>query len=217
MKTTKKIFLMALTVVKRVIAVLDFPADIDDFITFAKGIHDSMLASPLFAALAPKLLTLKNDSITLDAKETGLKTKPPTTTKAQRDAALLVVQNDLRGLKADVQTLADATPANAENIITAAGMKVKKQGAINKQDFTVKDGEVSGSATLIAKGIDAARGAHDWAKSDDGINWSSLTPTLAATTVVSGLTRGTIVKFRHRAILKDGPADWSQPEELVVK
>jgi len=35
--------------------------------------------------------------------------------------------------------------------------------------------------------------------------------------VVSGLTRGTIVKFRHRAILKDGPADWSQPEELVVK
>jgi len=215
MKKTKNIFLMALTVVKRVIAVLDFPRDIDDFITYAKGIHDSMLASPLFVALAAKLLALKNDSIALDAKETGLKTKPPTTTKAQRDAALTIVQNDLRGLKSDVQTLADATPANAENIITASGMKVKKQGAINKQDFTVKPGEVSGSVVLVAKGA-GKRGAHDWAKSEDGLNWTPLTPTLPATTLISGMVRGTIVKFRHREILKDGPGDWSQPAEIVV-
>jgi len=217
MKKNKSIFLLALTVIKRVIAVLDFPKDIDDFITYAKGIHDSMLANALFAALLPKLNTLKGDTLALDTKETGLKTKPPTTTKAQRDAALLVVQNDLRTLKGEVQTLADADPANAENIITAAGMKVKKQGAINKQDFTVKDGEISGSALLIAKGIEEARGAHDWQRSNDGLVWTSLTPTLSATTVESGLTRGSIVKFRHRNILKDGPGDWSQPEELVVK
>lgn len=217
MKKIKKLFVMALTVVKRVIAVLDFPKDIDDFITYANGIHDSMLASPFFAALLPKINTLRTDITTLTNAHNGLQTKPPTTTKAQRDAALIIVQNDLRGLKSDVQNLADATPADAENIITSAGMKVKKQGAINKQDFTVKDGEVSGSATLIAKGIEAARGAHDWAKSDDGVTWTPLTPTLAATTVASGLTRGSIVKFRHRAILKDGPGDWSQPEEFVVK
>ena len=37
MKKVKRIFVLALTVIKRVIAVLDFMKDIDDFITFAKA------------------------------------------------------------------------------------------------------------------------------------------------------------------------------------
>jgi len=202
---------------KRLIAVLDFPKDIDDFITFANGIHDSMLASPFFSSLGAKLATLFTNIGILENMHTGLQTQPPTTTVAQRDAALLIVQNDLRTLKADVQTLADATPASAESIITAADMKVKKQGAINKQDFIVKNGLISGSALLIAKGIETPRSAHDWAMSPDAITWTALTPTIAATTVVSGLVRASIVQFRHRIILKDGPGDWSQPEELVIK
>jgi hypothetical protein len=219
MKTIKRIFVLLAAPLtgKRLIAVLSFPADLDDFITFARAIHDSMLASPFFASLAAKLNALNNNITTLEQMHTGTQTKPPTTTVAQRDAALLIVQNDLRTLKADVQTLADATPASAETIITAADMKVKKQGAINKQDFIVKNGVISGSALLIAKGITKTHSAHDWAKSADGINWTPLTPTLAATTVESGLVRASIVKFRHRNILKDGPGDWSQTEELVIK
>jgi hypothetical protein len=215
MKKVKKFFVLALTVIKRVIAVLDFPKDIDDFIVFSKSIHDSMAASPFFAGLAAKLATLLTNIGLLEDAHTGFNTTPPTFTRAQRDAALLVVQNNLRGLKGDVQTLADATPASAEEIITAAGMKVKKQGTIDKQDFTAKQGEISGTVELIAKGA-GKRAAHDWQKSNDGLVWDSLTPTLAAHTLVDGLRRGEIVKFRHREIQKDGPGDWSQPEEVVV-
>ena len=217
MKKLKNIFVLALTITKRIIAVLDFPRDIDDFITYAKGIRESMSASAFFAALAAKLTTLQTNIDTLGASHTGLQTNPPTTTTAQRDADLVIVENNLRGLKSDVQTLADATPADAETIITAAGMKVKKQGAINKQDFVAKDGTVSGSVKLIAKGSTAVRSAHDWAMSQDGSNWTPVTPTLKADTEVTGLTPGSIWDFRHRYILKNGPSDWLEVNDWVVR
>ncbi|HLG35894.1 MAG TPA: hypothetical protein VI757_13525, partial [Bacteroidia bacterium] len=126
-------------------------------------------------------------------------------------------QNNLRGLKLDVQAIADADLDNAAEIIVAAGMKVKKQGAINKQDFTVKDGSLSGTVKLIAKGIGKAHAAHDWAMSEDGTNWTPVTPTLQADTEVSGLTPGSIRDFRHRNILKDGPTDWIEYNDFVVR
>lgn len=217
MKKMKKIFVLATTIIKRVIAVLDFPADIDDLITYAKGIHDSMAASAYFSGLSAKLATLLINIGKLQATHTGLQTHPPTTTTGQRNTDLHKVQNNLRGLRMDVQGIADPDPDNAITIITAAGMKVKKEGAINKQDLTAKDGEVSGSVKLVAKGIESAHAAHDWAMSQDGTNWTPVTPTLAATTVVSGLTKGTIVDFRHREILKDGPTDWIEVHDFVVK
>ncbi|MBK5284089.1 MAG: hypothetical protein JJE25_01690, partial [Bacteroidia bacterium] len=160
MKTIKNIFLMALTIIRHIIAVLDFPGDIDDFITYARGIHASMATNPLFAGLAAKIAALLIDIDKLDTSHTGTKTTPPTFTTAQRDTDLLKVQNKLRGLKLDVQGLADADTNNAEVIITAAGMKVKKFGAINKQDLTAKDGTVSGRVKLVAKGPVEKRVAH---------------------------------------------------------
>jgi hypothetical protein len=217
MKKIKRFFVLALTVIKRVIAVLDFPDDIDDFIIYARGIHDSMVASSYFSGLSAKLATLLTNIARLEATHTGLQTHPPTTTTAQRNGDLHDVQNNLRGLRMDVQGIADADVDNAEDIITSAGMKVKKQGAINKQDFVAKDGEVTGSVKLVAKGIETSHAAHDWAMSTDGTNWTPVTPTLAATTVVSGLTKGAIVDFRHREILKDGPTDWLEINDWVVK
>jgi len=217
MKKIKSIFLMALTVIRRTIAVLDFPSDIDDFIIYARGIHASMTGSGLFAALAGKLASLLTDIDRLEASHTGTKATPPTVTTAQRNTDLLKVQNDLRALKMDVQALADATPADAETIITAAGMKVKKFGAINKQDLTAKDGAVSGRVKLVAKGIGIAHAAHDWAKSPDGTNWTPVTPTLQAETEIPDLTPGSIWDFRHRNILKNGPTDWVEINDFVVR
>ena len=205
---------------KRLIAVLKFPKDIDDFIIFARAIHDSMLASPFFSSLGAKLATLSTNIGNLENMHTGLQTQPPTTTKAQRDAALLIVQNDLRTLKADVQTIADATPSSSESIITAADMKVKKQGAINKQDFTVKNSKVSGTVILTAKGADDKRTAHQWGISPDETDWTSLSltiaPTLAAHTLATDLEKKHEYFFRHREILKDGPGAWSQTVSIVV-
>ena len=209
------IVLMAMTVTRRVIVVLDFPADIDDFITYAKAIQLSMTSSSYFSALSVKLNTLNIDIAALEAAQAGVNATLPTHTTAQRDEFLLIVKNDLRGLKLDVQALVDADSVNAEAIVQAADMKVKQQGAINKQDFEVKRGDLSGTAKLIAKGK-RERYANDWAMSQDGTNWVPIDPTLAATTIVSGLTRAQILDFRHRYILKDGPTDWLYFNDFVV-
>ncbi|HLG33389.1 MAG TPA: hypothetical protein VI757_00790, partial [Bacteroidia bacterium] len=91
-------FVLALVISRRLNAVLDFPRDIDDFITYARGIHASMAASAYFAALAPKLSTLLTNIGKLEASHTALQTHPPTTTTLVRDGDLLIVQNNLRGL-----------------------------------------------------------------------------------------------------------------------
>jgi hypothetical protein len=217
MKSIKSIILLPLVVTRRLTAVLDFPTDIDDFITYANGIYGSMNGSTFFTALAAKLATLLTNIGNLTTAHNGTKTNPPTFTTADRDGRLLIVQNNLRSLQMDVQEIADATPADAEEIITAAGMKVKKFGAINKQDFVAKDGSVSGTVKLVAKGIGKAHAAHDWAVSLDGNNWSPVTPTLQADTVISGLTPGSILDFRHRNILKEGPTDWLEVNDFVVR
>jgi len=217
MKKIRRIFVLATTIIKRVIAVLDFPADIDDLLIYARGIHNSMGASAYFSGLTAKLAAFLININKLQDAQTGLQTKPPTFTTAQRNTALTLVKNNMRGLKLDVQAIADADIDHAEDIITSAGMKVKKQGAINKQDLTAKDGTVSGSVKLIAKGITDERGAHDWAMSQDGTNWIPVTPTLAATTEITGLTPASIWDFRHREILKDGPTDWLEIHDFVVK
>jgi hypothetical protein len=217
MKKIKSFLMMAITITRRIIAVLDFPTDIDDFITYARGIHQSMSTNPLFAGLAAKIATLLLNINKLETFHTGTKATPPTHTAAQRDTELTKVKNNLRDLRMDVQALADADTANAEVIIEAAGMKVKRFSPINKQDLAAKDGTVSGNVKLVAKGIGVAHAAHDWAKSQDGTNWTPMTPTLAATTEEEGFTPGSIWDFRHRNILKDGPTDWIEINDWVVR
>jgi hypothetical protein len=218
-KIISKIIILVTTFTKRVIAVLDMPKDIDDFITFANSIHDSMAASAYFTTLAAKITTLDTNTGLLTAANNGTKTVPPTVTIAARDIELNKVQNNLRGLRDDVQGLADAQPTDiAEDIILTAGMKVKKQGAINKQDLAIKDGPVSGSVTAVAKGSDISRSAHDWWYSiDGGETWIPATPTIQATTVIEGLTRGTEVIVRHREILPEGPRDFTVAEPFLVR
>src|SRR5689334_6055065 len=115
------IFMLALTVTRRVVVVLDYPTDIDDFIRYARSIHQSMASSSYFdVALAAKLAQLLAHIEALEAVQTGVRSTLPTHTIAQRNVALLDVQNDLRGLRMDVQAIVDADLTNAEVIVSAA-------------------------------------------------------------------------------------------------
>ena len=220
MKKIKTIFmLLAAAINRRVIAVLDMPDDIDDFISFANGIHGSMTESTYFGALTAKLATLLANIGLLQVAHNATKNVPPTGTVTARNIELNKVQNNLRGLQADVQELADAaSPEVAEDIITTAGMKVKRAGTINKQDLEIKDGPVSGTVKAVAKAPDEPRAAHDWGYSnDEGATWVHATPTIQATTIIEGLTRGEEIIVRHRNILPDGPEDYTISEPFLVR
>jgi hypothetical protein len=117
---------MTLSIINRLIAVLKFSKKLSDFIIYAKSLLTAMTSnSGSFSASAAKLTQLATDIAVLDNFETALHTHPPTATVAQRDAAKVVVINDLHALQSDVQTLADANPAQAASLINSASMFVK--------------------------------------------------------------------------------------------
>ncbi len=210
-----RIIIMPLVVTPRVIAVLDYPRDIEDFIEYAKTIRQSMTSSSHFGSLSAQLSALNTDIGKLVTTHTGTHSKPQTHFASDRNVELLKVQNDLRGLRLEVQKIADNNPDHAKAIVESAGMKVKKERTINKQDFIALRGELSGTAKLVAKGR-RDRHAHEWAVSLDGTNWTHIPSTLAATTIAEGLIKGSIVDFRHRYILKDGPTEWLYFNDLVI-
>ena len=131
-KLIRVIYLIAISkpikvVIKRVIVVLDMPTKVQALIEYAGTIHNSMSASTVYSASAAKLATLATNLAALITNQTASKTKPPTKTTADRNTSWNDVKDNLRALKADVQILADASPASALEIIHDAGMKAKDE------------------------------------------------------------------------------------------
>jgi hypothetical protein len=174
-----------------------------------------MTGNKYFTTPNPALATVEADKKALESAQTIAETKVKGATKV-RDAARLVVLDDLHHLKAYVQLIADADPENAQAIIVSAGMSVKKISAHAKQDFVAKQGKVSASASLRAKAA-ARRASYQWQVSTDQKIWNDLSVTLIAHTEVLGLTPGVTHYFRHRVVTKTGTSDWSQVVSLLVK
>lgn len=167
-----------------------------------------------FPASAAKLATLNTDILALDASETALHTKPPTSTTAARNALIEKVKNDLRALRSDVQTAADNNTLQAEVIVKSAAMSVKAIAIHQKQKNAAKDGKVSGTIILTAEG----GGMHEWQMSKDQTNIITLRATSKAKTIVPNLTIGDIWYVRNRPVLTNAQeGDWSQWIKVVVR
>jgi hypothetical protein len=201
-------------VIKRVIAVLNFPRNISKFIEYAGIIHNSMASSAVYSGSVAKLATLASDLASLGAAETACKTKPPTKTTADRNIVKRMVENDLRALRSDVQILADASPANAISIITDAGMQVKNESVHGKRKSTAKDGDVTGSVILEGEGA----GPHEFQISTDNKTWTLLPASRTEKTVVLNLVPGTVYYFQNRQMLTKGlKTAWTESISHRVK
>jgi hypothetical protein len=96
------------------------------------------------------------------------------------------------------------------------GFRVRLQAEINKQNFEARTGTVPLTVELIAK-ANRKDSAHEWYYSlDEGVTWLYLPTTLQASTVAGGYTRGQIVYYRHRIILKEGPGEWHY-DDIVIQ
>ena len=202
------------TIVRRIIAALNFPVKITDFVTYAKAIYKAMFNNPSFTASIAKLTALNTDITTLDAAETACKTRPPTGSVTSWNAALEVVKSDLRSLRGDMQGVADANPAKAEATINSAAMNVKKFNPRGKLQSTAKDDVEEGRVDLTGEGV----GPHEWRISTDEVTWSLLPASSGAKTVAEHLTSGSIYFFQNRQILTKGrKSDWSHSVKIRVK
>jgi hypothetical protein len=96
-------------------------------------------------------------------------------------------------------------------------MKVRKTPVHKPRVFAAVQGSVSGSVKLVAP-FAGPRSAYDWQWSTDGgKTWQLAPSTVQARTSMIGLTPGSTVLFRYRAVTKAGESDWSEPTSFIVK
>lgn len=199
---------------KRVTVALNFPTVISSFIVFVNAIILAMEHNAYFASLVPKITQLSSDLKILENLEAACNTKPPTASVSARNAALLMVQNELRTLRNDVQNIADADPGNAQAIIESSGMSVKKPITHSGRQNTAEDGVDEGSVDLTAEGA----GVHEWRMSTDDETWTLLPASFTSKTTVKELTTGLVYYFQNRRIQPNHEkSEWSQSVKIRVR
>lgn len=203
------------TTQSRVLVTLTLPRPVLALLALAKALQAAIAANPgIFKSPVPSLAQLASDIAAFDTAQAATKTVKGSV--EARDAKRVIVVADLHALRAYVQTLCDADPANATSIAEAAKMSTRKPTKRTQNDVNVKAGPSSGSLEVTAR-LTTARASHEWEYSTDGgKTYVSTPPTLQGKTTISGLVPGSTVFVRHRAVTKTGPDDWSQPVSLTV-
>jgi hypothetical protein len=199
---------------KRVIAALNMPRRIHDFIYQAEFIANCLASDPVYADSTPPLAVFEADVAALRQAAQNVYTRALGSVEA-RQAALVTVQMDLNALCKFVQHLAEASPDAGLAIIANAGMSVKNATGPLKSGFVVKPGRVSGTARMIAR-AEGAKASYDWAYSPDGETWLSLESTVEARQDVTGLIPGKVYFFRYRSLTRAGTGDWSDVVSLLA-
>ncbi|MBP7497717.1 MAG: hypothetical protein KA792_08655 [Bacteroidales bacterium] len=190
---------------------------IGNFILKMRGIYANMSLHPDLYPSPPFSLNDFLDNIeALVAAEAEVSTRIRGKVEHRNQAYDLVMDN-VHNLLNYVQNLSDNASSFEESIrlIISSGFDLKKTTAAVKSNLQVKNIIPSGTVKLTAKAV-AGAGSYEWQKSNDGINWSELPGTLKATTKVEGLTIGSRVYFRCRAVLRIGNSDWTQAVSLII-
>ena len=204
--------------IKRVVAILRVTKirAVGDFQNKVKLIRKSMDGNAFFPA--PPITVALNgvfdtDIKALDAAQTTALTRAKGAAQA-RDVAKQTVLNDIHNLQGYVQSIADANPAKAQQIIQSSGFDVRIATPRSKDDFSVKAAKVSGTIKLAVNVKKIANGSKraffKWQISTDDVTFTDLPSTLKGTTSVSGLKAGTFYYFRYMVVLKTGESGWSE-------
>jgi hypothetical protein len=199
---------------KRVIAALNLPRRIHDFIAYARLVATSLGKDPIFVSPTPSLASFEGAVAALEAADVAATIGGPGA-RAERDAKRAFVHQALHTLKNYVQHLADANGPEAAAIVQRAGMSVKDARGPSKLPFDLKQGPVSGSLRLRARAA-KTRVSYDWQYSLDGESYVDFARTVRADAELKGLVPGTRVFVRYRCVSKAGVSDWSQVLSLVV-
>jgi len=208
---------MTTTATPKVHVVLKKPRPVTALIALAQAIEAAMGANvKTFPSPTPTIAVLTSDITTLVSAQTAARTRAKGAVQT-RNAKLAIVVTDLNQLRAYVEGIADADPANAAAIANSAGMELRKASVLKKNDVNVKAAKVSGSINVTARVGTRQKQSHEWEYSTDGgKTWATAAPTTQAKTTIIGLTVGVTVLVRHRAVTGTGPTNWSDAASVVV-
>lgn len=192
---------------------------VSELIAFALHVVTKMTGNAFFPTPSPSLGSLYNAGIALQNasdQAQGGGTQQTAVMHQKRELLEGVLTSEGHYVEDTANDPANAA-TGAEAIILSAGMIVKQFNPPQKRVFTVERGALPGTAVLLAER--AERGFHEWEYSLDASNpssWISVDSTLKATVTISGLDNLKRYFFRHRLVLKEGPAVWDGPIDLMV-
>jgi hypothetical protein len=198
---------------KRVIVTIERPEEHEEQLQHSRDLKQAIDAG----TTGISTVNLGTLTTTAQAKQDAAALRLPGGPNARNDAfdLMFIEQDNLRG---QMQVKVDALVGSIEAKVAytlANGFQVQDFGVINKQDFVVVDGPVTGSNKLVAKASEE-RSFHEWNDSvDNGTTWRYVVPTLRSTRVCDGYNAGQLVKYRHRIHTKNGPGDWHFDEIIV--
>src|ERR1019366_3198449 len=201
---------MRATIIHRVTAVSNLPEHVPDQIKFGDGVQSGLNNNPHFPLPDPIItaftIALGNYSVAETAAQTRAKGTIPA-----RNAAKVVFVGALHALKARVQQVADASPENAEAIITSTNLMVRKTAIRQRQTFMATPGTVSGAVHVTAQSA-GPRACYEWQYSiDTGKTWVQAPNTMQAKTTILNLPVAIVVEFRYRVTTKSGMGGWRLP------
>lgn len=194
--------------------VLHLPRTHADLIVYAHHIVGSMTGNSRFPSPTPALAVVTAHIQELETAEVAAKSRAKGAADA-RDIPLQALVSDLHQLAAYVQSVADATPAEATAIITSAGFGTQPHGVHAKPDIAAHMG-LGGLVMLRAHAV-GRHAAYEWQMTGDGgKTWSALPSTTSAHTAVPDLTIGQSYGFRVRGNVGTSPGDWTDTASIVV-
>jgi hypothetical protein len=209
--------MLVTTTIRRCKAVLKMPRRMGDKLIKALSIERKLQSTSYFtssswpdniASLAQLGTDIQSFLDTEAIVQTGLKGSA-----ANRNAALFILMQDLRGILSMVQTAADKDPANAIVIIESAGYEIKRTGSRSKLQNDAFNTEIAGMVLLTA---DGGRG-HEWQMSRDQTTIINLPSTQTAQTLVEDLIPNDVWYFRNRKInTKKNIYNWSPWKKLII-
>jgi hypothetical protein len=200
---------------KRIIAVLNEPRTIHEYVVYAQFVVERVAADPIFVSPRPPIAVLRADVAALRAATVAGLTRTAGT-RAARLALAALVHGELTTLKCYVQEVADEHPREeAPSIIARAGLSVKNARGPSKAWFEVKQLPLSGAVHVWAR-AEKGRASYDWQYSKDQQQWLFGPRTVRADVKLYGLVRGTVYFFRYRTVTREGVSDWSQVVSLLV-
>jgi hypothetical protein len=208
-----------MTNVRHPVVILKAKKQIPGLIVQAKTISAAIAANAtLFPTPSLPLSQLNNDVAALELAQTQAKSRTVGAVQA-RDLKAKAVGDDLKAILAYVQSLINASPAQAAAYATAASLALKTVTPQKLAPLVATLALASGSVDLVAHKFasKAQTVFHEWQSSlDGGKTWVAGQPTKLAHTTLTGFPVLTTVSFRHRVNSSKGPAEWSQAVSIIV-
>jgi hypothetical protein len=205
-------------VMKKTVALRLNKKPVPQLITDTKHYLASMTGNTFFPSPIPALSVISADlNLVESSYALSLTRVKGSASKLHTDVKALSI--NLRALAVYVETLANKDPDHADEIITSAGMTVKKPAATQPKIFSVKLGKLKGEVVLDNKA--SLRGVYIYDLSTDPNlaegSWMRIYIGSKVKFSKDGLSSGTRYFFRTASIVKNIQGNYSPVLSVVVQ